>query len=216
METGSARMAEHILLLYTQDTISLDSEDGLVRTLFDAGSSALISQALGHLGWRLFRSDGDRNDAYIARLMKLWDDRALAVEEGRANPLELREFGWWVRAGRFPVDWMLERLRQVALGPSRVDMVELIGAALEPYARSHTAISLEIFAGLLRQREDEWVTTRLAQHAASAIAAAQAADNEELRGAARYLMSAFVEAGVLDIRGVVDEFRNGGPATGLD
>jgi hypothetical protein len=208
MEHGAARMAEHVLLLCVQGTISIDEVGGLARTMLDSAPPALLSRAMGHLGWRLFRTEEDLSDELLGRFVRLWDDRAAAVDEGRADPLVLREFGWWVRSHRFPVDWVLNRLRQVALAPYPIDMLELIGRELVSYARSYTELTLEIFGGLVAHQADGFMADRLLRYAAPAIGVAQDSADAGLQQQARALMNAFVQAGLPDVRGTVERYKD--------
>ncbi|MHB8244375.1 MAG: hypothetical protein ACYDGN_03320 [Acidimicrobiales bacterium] len=207
VESGAARLAEHILLLYVQGTVTLDSEDRLLHALFEGAPATVLGEALGHLFWRLFRTEGPLDNELLDRVMRLWEWRAAEVAAGHGDLAELRGFGWLVRTGRFPVDWTLANLVEVTRTLGSVEMPEQIGEEIAPYARSHTSLVLAALQGLVSNQEGAWVAHLLAKHAVPAIAVALQSSDDALQRAGSTLMNAFAEAGISDIRAQVDEFN---------
>jgi hypothetical protein len=207
VESGAARLAEHILLLYVQGTVTLDSEDRLLLALFEGAPGTVLGEALGHLFWRLFRTEVPLDDELLDRVMRLWEWRAAEVAAGHGDLNELRGFGWLVRTGRFPVDWTLANLVDVTRTLGAVEMPEQIGEEIAPYARSHTSLVLAALQGLVSNQGDAWVAHVLAKHAVPAIAVALRSSDDALQRAGSALMNAFAEAGISDIRAQVDEFN---------
>jgi len=207
IESGAAGLAEHILLLYVQGTITLDSQDRLLYALFEGAPATVLGEALGHLFWRLFRTEGPLDDELLDRVMRLWEWRATEVAAGRGDLAELRGFGWLVRAGRFPVDWTLANLADVTKTLGSVEMPEQIGEEIAPYARSHTSLVLAVLQGFVGNQGGDWVAHLLAKHAVPAIAVALQSPDDALQRAGSALMNALAEAGISDIRAQVDEFN---------
>lgn len=207
VESGAVRLAEHILFLYVQGTITLDSDDRQLHALFESAPGTVLGEALGRLFWRIFRTEGPLDDELLDRVMRLWEWRAAEVAAGHGDLNELRGFGWLVRTGRFPVDWALANLVDVTRTLGSVEMPEQIGEEIAPYARSHTSLVLAALQGLVRNQGDAWVAHVLAKHAVPAIAVALKSSDDALQRAGNALMNAFAEAGISDIRARVDEFN---------
>ena len=204
VESGASRLAEHGLLLYTQGTIALDSDDGLLRALFATAPATVLGEALGHLFWRIFRTEGALDNTFLQRIMDLWDWRVVEVAAGRGDPGELRGFAWLVRTGRFPIEWMLTNLAHLASTLGSIEMPDQIAEAIAPYSRSHTRLVLAVFHGLMNHEHGGGAGYQLAKHAVSAIACALRGSDEELQHEGRALMNAFAEAGIADIRAQID------------
>ena len=207
-DSMSARLAEHILLLYAWGVIGLDSDDGLIAEFFAAAPTELIAEALSHLGWRIFRTSGPLGQQLLDRLMALWDWRDAEAEAGRADLAELRGFGWWLRSNRYPVAWVLPHMVRVAEAPYRLDMTEQIAELVGHDADTHTRERLRIITGLLHTSERGWTVSQLGEHAVDLIAVALDSDERDLQAMGQSLLNEFGRAGALEIRTAVDAARN--------
>lgn len=202
-QSPQQRLADHLLHLKVTGQLEklpggLPAGQELLDLLFQHAKPTLIGDALGHLGWQLFQAS-DVPAEVLRQCEELWDDRAAAVESGRANPTELVGFGSWVRSGKFAPEWWLPHLKQAA-GHSGFDTHGGLGDHLAAVAPQRPAATLEVFSLLLdRDRDRRWPSYDLMQVAPTVIAAALESDQASVTSEARNLMGRLGRAGFVDL-----------------
>jgi hypothetical protein len=197
------RLADH--LLHLKITGQLEKLAGgpsasqeLLDLLFQHAKPALISEMLGHIGWQLFQAN-NVPEGVLRQCEDLWDDRATAAADGRADPAELAGFDWWVRSGKFAPEWWLPRLKQAVSSPG-FDTHGGLGDQLAAVASQHPAATLEAFSLLLdRDRGQRWPSYDLMQVAPTVIAAALESGQPSVVSEARSLMGRLGRAGFVDL-----------------
>jgi hypothetical protein len=140
-------LADHILMLYISGQLDGGLRDQVLADLFSYGDSALLRDALGHVGWRLGRTEGEISEALLERLRSLWDWRAAQVAKAGTDPEELLDFYWWIAADRLEASWWLPHLAAVASDP-RFHTHEMLGEPLAKAAATDPERVLEIFSTL--------------------------------------------------------------------
>jgi hypothetical protein len=167
----------------------VDRDDLLVRQLFsDDIPVAVISEALGHIGWSIMRTvmDGKRDDIpdeYLAQARGVIDWRVSEIRAGRAARAELSQFFWWARGDAFPPGWWLPILI-LATEETEQDMRGRLGESLADAARSEPGLAVKAFQQLYGSIDQPWRGYDLVQHSPRLLAAAlRSGDAEAVDGA---------------------------------
>ena len=64
-QTLESRIGEHVLFLYAQGAIEVESDDRLLEAFFGNASSEARASALGRLGWHVERWDAPTTEVII-------------------------------------------------------------------------------------------------------------------------------------------------------
>ncbi|MFJ9909673.1 hypothetical protein ACIRVK_43910 [Streptomyces sp. NPDC101152] len=147
MRSPRLTLADHILVLYVSGQLTDGLHDQVLVDLFAHGDGTILRDALGHLGWRLGRTEGDVSESLLERFRTLWDWRALSVAQAGADPEELLDFYWWIAADRLEAGWWLPHLAAVA-SDSRFHAHEMLGEPLAKAAADDPEQVLGIFSAL--------------------------------------------------------------------
>lgn len=105
-------LAEHLIILYGQEQLSLDDDDGLLRRFLFESVPSIRRHAVGFVG-RSLMGDERVPQEVIERFQTLWEVYWAGV--GKADAAEKPDawlFGPWFACGQFPEQWSLERLEQ--------------------------------------------------------------------------------------------------------
>jgi hypothetical protein len=203
--SSASRTALHILVLYAVGAIGIDTEDGLLQGYFTSGDPENRGEALGDLGWTLFNDKADTAVEIIDRLQTLWDWRQSVAAESGLND-ELSGFGWWFRSKKFPREWSIRHLVQVAQAGEILKMAGLIAEELTDFVQEFPGECLDVIEGLMTTRET-WEIYTIAEHAPAVLAAALDSDMPELIAKAEGILEQLGRAGYLETRDRVDGLR---------
>jgi hypothetical protein len=182
-----------------------DTADPLVTQFFQDTAPDVRGSVLGAVGHGL-RNTEDVPAAVVKRAQELWDHRRLAAGGSAEDFVELSEFHAWVDSGRFPVEWWLPRLQDVA---KAVDLegITYLGKRLAEASATDSALALEVLDRLIRRSTKSWIRHDLVEHADDIIARAQLSGSEHGAEAARGLMDYLGRQGYRDINERVKEAR---------
>lgn len=147
MRSPRQALADHVLMLFVTGQLDDGLQDEALTDLFSHGDSALLRNALGHLGWQLSHSQGEIPESVLDRFRALWEWRVQQVADGNADRSELLDFYWWVSSGRLDPDWWLPHLAIVASDPEFTTH-EMLGEPLAHAAVQYPSQVLEIYAAL--------------------------------------------------------------------
>lgn len=186
----------------------IDNDDELMRLFFDSATIAVRGDVLGHIGWSFMHADTVVPDI-LNRAAELWDWRARIAEDNPATVDELNGFFWYVKCGKFSVDWWVPRLRHAtALSPS-VGARAMIHEQLAEASTHHPGPVLDIVRRLTadadEQHNDQYM---LIEHAVPQVVAA-ALDNPdaEICAEATALMHELGERGYIDLDAQISALR---------
>ncbi len=200
-QTLASRIGEHILFLYAQGAIDLNSEDGLVKAFFTNSDSEARASALSRLGWHLERWDAPTNGV-IERLQQLWNWRMEAIDQ-TPDLVELASFGSWFRSGKFPRAWAVQQLTSAARLGASFEIPGLLVEKLSAYAREFPGECIAVLSQLI-EGKDLGEITWVGRQAAPILAAAMDSGDKILHARAIALMDRLGRLGVLDL---ADEVR---------
>ncbi|MCT2279114.1 hypothetical protein M3G91_15975 [Micromonospora chalcea] len=139
-------------------------DDPVASAFFAEVEPKVRGKALGHMAWMFMHAE-EVDDDIRDGLADLWDAR---VEHVRAHPedvLELNEFYWFVRSGKFDASWWLPRLKEaVDLNPQIASERYMIGKEIASAADFDPRGALEVTRSLLGHRDEaglhSWELTR--------------------------------------------------------
>lgn len=196
--------ASHIVTAYVMGLI--DDEDPLVTALTspDVGP-AVISDALGTLGWSLMQAHTAEAvpPEALERAKRLIDRRATEIGAGRASASELGGFYWWIRAEVFPAAWSLPIL-QLATSAPDFDAKGMLGESLARAAEAEPALTINVFDGLMSGDGDGWKQYDLLQHAPRILAAALTSSDPAAQAKARVISDRLGREGHMTVLADVD------------
>ncbi len=201
-QTLASRAGEHVLFLYAQGAIELNSKDGFVNVFFSNADSEARSSALGRLGWHLERWD-DPTTAVVERLQQLWDWRVKSMNRS-PDLVELASFGSWFRSGKFQRAWAIGQLAGAARLGASFEIPGLLVEKLCGFAREFPGECFEVLSRLVEDKDPadvNWVGSK----AAPILAAALGSGNKILYARATALMDRLGSLGLINL---ADEVRS--------
>ena len=213
-ESAASRTAEHLLLLFINGHVELDSDDQLIAVLFSSYGPKELGQVLGHLGWLLSRNNGALPADQVERLQRLWEWRRQNVDDG-GNPAELAGFGWWFRSGAFPVEWAASQLAHAVSNGARIDGAAEIVKVLAEHAREVTSAAITVLESVIDAREP-WEAHRVGANSAPIIAAGLDSDDPSVRSRANQVLQTLGASGLISLLDEVNALRPGGTSNPED
>lgn len=119
----SARLAEHLMILYLRGRLTFDEESRVLARFFEVAPEKTRAHAIQFLGRLLYKGEAPLTDAQIERLKDLWRQRFEAfVAAPESHREEVGGFGWWFASSeKIPDDWLIEQLLQVLEHRAPVD-----------------------------------------------------------------------------------------------
>jgi hypothetical protein len=205
--TPLERIGDHLLLMYLWGAYELDTP--LIDQFFHEAPPEVRGSVLGHLGWLLLGDDDDIAEDILQRARQLWEARATEVTEGRADPVELRDFFWWVHCGKFAIEWWLPLLKQAA-DATDFEGRTYLGEHLAEAARINPRMTVEILSRLLQSAPRPMARYNLIENAPAIIARGLDCGDTEAAQEAQRLMDWLGKIGYLEIKDRVDQAREDG------
>lgn len=189
----------------------VDWTDRVVSMFFSDVDPAVRGAALGRVAWEFMHSstvDDDIRDRFASVL----DSRLDHVASNPADALELREFYWVVKSGKFDATWWLPRLKRVLeLAPGVASERFLIGKEIATAADVDPRAALDVTRLLLTSRMSQDLPSfELSRNAVPmVIARALELGDESTSADATAFMNELGEAGNLDLAKQVRDILNG-------
>jgi hypothetical protein len=203
-----ARLAEHVLLLYAQGVIGLDTSDGLVALFFSTADITLRREALSHLGRLVFRSEDQLPLEVLDRLKSLWEWRERRAEE-TGDDGELGAFSWWFMSPHFPEEWSVLHLVRATGATGRLEIPIQVTARLSAIAPHHPTASVAVLDVLSNVYPGDWQTYVLAEHAPRILAVGLRSEDTTVQQRARQLLDRLGRQGHLALKDQVDALLSG-------
>jgi hypothetical protein len=186
-------------------------DDAVAREYFSLVSPKIRGDALGHIGWSFMHARGV-DDAIRDRLADLWDARVAHVRAHPEDREELTGFYWFVKSGKFAVQWWLPRLKEAAqLDPQLRAEHYMIGREIALSADFDPRAAFDVLKLLLEGREEAGMAVYdLTRNAVPmVIAKAIASGDVGLKRDAEAYMNDLGEAGNLGLQSEVAKFLDG-------
>ena len=198
MRSPRQSLADHVLTLYVTGQFDRGLQEEAVTDLFAYGDSALLRDALGHLGWQLLRAQEEIPETILERFRAVWDWRAQQVGEGNADRQELLDFYWWVSSGRLDAGWWLPHLAIVATDTA-FNTHEMLGEPLAQAAAAYPDQVLDIYIMLHDTSKDAGPSYDLLKHAPAIIKPALTSGHPDLADRARKFSEQLGREGYIDL-----------------
>lgn len=186
-------------------------DDVLAQDFFSVVPPKTRGDAMGHIGWSFMHAERV-DDSIRDRLADLWDARVAHVRAHPEDREELTGFYWFVKSGKFAVQWWLPRLREAAeLDPQLRAERYMIGKEIAVSADVDPRAALDVLKLLLEGREGTGMAVYdLTRNAVPmVIAKAITSGDVGLKRDAEAYMNELGEAGYLTLQSEVTRFLDG-------
>jgi hypothetical protein len=185
--------------------------DPVAKAFFGSVDPNLRGGAIGSVAWSFMHAESV-DDQLRDRLAGLWDARVEHVRTNPADRLELREFTWFVKSGKFDVAWWLPRFAEaVRLCPEVAGERYMVEDELASAADSDPRGAFEVAKVLVGSRGEggmpPWELTQLA--VPTVIARAIASPDDALKREAIEFMNLLGEDGHTRLAKQVQEVLEG-------
>ncbi|MDJ0589333.1 MAG: hypothetical protein QNJ72_04950 [Pleurocapsa sp. MO_226.B13] len=116
LTTVELHLTQHLMNLYWQGQLSLDSPEGMLVKFYEQAPDVLRGYALEFIGKSLERTKEKIPPEILDTLMSLWENRFYWASNSKHTNLyqnELAAFGFWFISEKFDNDWSMEQLKKV-------------------------------------------------------------------------------------------------------
>lgn len=188
--------------------------DAAIKAFFTSAPPKVRGEALGRVAWALMHAESVEEEV-LDRFAELWDQRVDHVRAERPDREELSGFSWFVKSGKFPVEWWLPRLKEaLELDPEMAKERSLISEELARASASDPATAFAVLKLFLSgQDQDGWNIYDLARNTVpEVLAKAIASGDAELKAEAQGLMNELGAKGHLSLEAEVRALLAGGPS----
>ena len=186
-------------------------EDAIASEYFSVVAPKIRGDALGYIAWAFMHAQ-TVDDPIRDRLAGLWDSRVANVRADREDSEELIGFCWFVKSGKFAVEWWLPRLKEaVELCPQVSAESHMIAKEIAAAAVVDPRVAFEVLKLLLEGRDESGIVSfELTRNAVPAvIGRAIASGDDGLEQDAETYMNELGEKGNLSLESEVRRFLTG-------
>jgi hypothetical protein len=186
-------------------------EDPVAEAFFATAEPKVRGAAIGRIAWSFIHAESVE-EAIRDRFADLWDARVKHVRSHPEDKLELNEFYWFVRSGKFDASWWLPRLKEaVELDPELASQRSMITKQIASCADADPRGAFEVARALLTNRAQEGMSLwDLSQNAVPfVIARAIGSGDEQLKQDAVLFMNKLGENGNPGLEKEVQEVLDG-------
>jgi len=130
-------------------------DDAVARSFFILAPPEVRGQATSHIAWSFMHAE-TVDDAIRDRFASLWDSRVQHVRSHPNDSAELNGFFWFVKCGKFNIEWWLPRLKEaIGLDPHLTNERHLIGKELAASADVDPQGAFDVLKLLLEDYKGE-------------------------------------------------------------
>jgi hypothetical protein len=87
----------------------------------------------------------------VNQAMRFWEFRVETCNQ-HSDWSELIDFGWWVKSGILPINWVLHQIIVVLGKAANIDVAYMVIQEIEPYAAEYPEMIVEIIALVVNNR----------------------------------------------------------------
>lgn len=202
------RLAEHLMLMYWNDMIDLDSE--ILRTFYSVASDQLHRTAISFVASNLKYLNTDSDEGTDQRLMALWESRIAEIEKLEAeNPKccvnEATAFGQWFASGAFKPEWSLSHLsRSLKYASPKhrdIDILRRLSALSDEFI-VEVVSCLQL---IVDSDAERWFSTPWIDDIRSILSKGMRADDDGVREESIALVHKLGERGLMELRKLLEE-----------
>jgi len=139
------RVIGHIVSLYLAGYVDLNS--GLMDSLYEHATVDTRASIINTMGRYLTKTS-------VNRAMLFWEFRVRACQE-LSDWSELIDFGWWVKSGLLPAEWMLTQITFVLEGASNIDPAYMVIEGIGDCAYQYPEMVVKIIALIVNNRVND-------------------------------------------------------------
>ncbi|MFZ2545133.1 MAG: hypothetical protein WAW80_04100 [Candidatus Saccharimonadales bacterium] len=179
----------------------IQKDDPLFQSYFSDVPADDRGNAIGHIAWAIMQAE--KADAeFVRRFGELWDLRVAHIKSNPDEKEEIKDFYWFVRSGKYPIEWWLPRLIEAAEIHGELKTHGMIGEILADASATHPNQTLHALRLLLTEKPDtDMLNYDLREHAAPiVIASALRSNDETLKREATEFMHDLGSWGYIDLK----------------
>jgi hypothetical protein len=198
------RLAEHLMVLYWQGTISRN--DPIIPNFYARAGESVRASATRFVGRCFYDEKGKIPSDVLNRCMSLWEWRLAAVrlhKDATANLGELIEFGWWFVSGKFDDQWCVTQLLEALTLTHRAEPDHLVLERLGVIASSMPAEAVACLEQMVEGAVEQWGFLTLGDEIRKILIAARDSGNTSAREAAIDLVHRMGARGFLELRDIL-------------
>ena len=195
-------------IVNTRNTGGIKLDDPLVALFFAKANAEVRGDVLGHVGWTLMHATVVGEEVRT-RVENLWDARVAHVRDHPEDAQELKDFYWYVRSGKFPVEWWLPRLLEAAELAKPLSTRGMIGEQIAEASTRLPSLALDVVSTLLASDDDDQLDgyDLLERAVPQTLASALDSGDAELAAKASRLMDTLGTRGYIDLESRVLALR---------
>lgn len=197
-------LTKHLMQLYWHGQLELGESDQLLERFFEKAPEQNRVAFIRGLGWLLSRAQVEVSPELLERLQRFWEWRIGKIPGLPAITIsvsELKTFGSWFACGKFDSQWAITQLKEVLTVAKNVDHKRKVICRLVALAPSMPLDCLKCLDLMAEERQGKnWFFTNDQEDSHAIVSAALQSADEEIRKAAKELISRLLARNYADLR----------------
>lgn len=147
-------LVQHLMLLYWNGKLSIDSEDLLIKDFFSKAPAKQRSEAIEFVGRNLHGAK-DIKPEVLNRLTVLWEWRRAELKSHGCDG-EPVPFGIWFASGQFDLDWSFDNLLSVLRLCHTAELDFWVVERLAAVSKDRPAAAVEALGMMIEGDREGW------------------------------------------------------------
>jgi hypothetical protein len=210
-EDPNKRLADHLITLYWWGHLDFDSDDGLLKLLYDNATTEVRAHIIWFVGNSLSKAPKPVNEVVMRRIKGLWAYYLDTLGDLEQHREELSKFTWWFNSGAFDDDpeWAFEQQKKaLELGITPDFIPEVVGKLIE-LIEKHTIQCLEILEGLLVVGANTVANYFWEERAKDVLRIAMKDKSAKVQDKVKSLVNEFMKLGFFDFKDILNKEQEG-------
>jgi|SRR5579864_1993640 len=163
-------LVQHLMSLYWQAQIAIDTKDHLIREFFAKAPAGLRSYAIEFIGRSLHGAEPVKPEI-LKRLTELWEWRWAELKQHRCDG-EPISFGTWFASGQFDLDWSFNNLISALRLCHKAELDFWVVEQLAKVSQDRPAAAVEALGMMIEGDREGWAMHGWRDHPRTVLATA--------------------------------------------
>ncbi len=163
-------LVQHLMSLYWQAQIAIDTKDHLIREFFLKAPAELRSYAIEFIGRSLHGAEPAEPEV-LKRLTELWEWRWAELKQHRCDG-EPISFGTWFASGQFDLDWSFNNLISALRLCHKAELDFWVVEQLAKVCQDRPAAAVEALGMMIEGDREGWAMHGWRDHPRTVLATA--------------------------------------------